>query len=294
MVVHKRTCQDSKEPDRDGGVSSIGKGEWTPNELLSEHKIISREKIFLDSWSRGKVIFLLAPISCVIVSTACHSIYFSIYQEYETQLDELIFLLPIVLNIYVTTIAVRKTSGVINRIFLGVQVFLAQLVIFATISIFFVMLDSFGGFVTPEYIKNDEKLEQSLIEKYITNYGISVVGADEVLHSSYYRIGEEFGTDLIFKQNILDKKRIRPLGNEFTKLTEKTSALPFRFSNRQFLCNDGSEILIQDVTIRNLICSKDSFPSDVLISEKKVREDWSITAIVFPSKNIVWITEIEW
>ena len=252
-----------------------------------------REKIFLDNWSRGKVIFLLAPISSVIVSIACHIIYISIYKEYGTNTPLLILLLPIILNIYVTTVVVRKTSGVINRIFSGVRVFLAQVAIYALIFMVFFLLDGLDAIRTPDFIKNDKELEKYLIEYYRTNYDILVIEGDEVLHSSYSRIADDFSTDLIFRQNLLDKKRIRPLGNEFTQLTEKKSAFPRRFSNRQYICNDEDELLIQDVTIRKLICSKGPFSSDVLISEKKVELNRTITAVVFPSKNIVWITETE-
>ena len=51
---------------------------------------------------------------------------------------------------------------------------------------------------------------------------------------------------------------------------------------------------IADEKIFALLCSDEGYPNDTLIAERRVREDWTVTCVFFPSQGILWITEIEW
>ena len=56
----------------------------------------------------------------------------------------------------------------------------------------------------------------------------------------------------------------------------------------------GSDLKIADGKIFALLCSDERYPHDTLIAERRVREDWTVTSVLFPSQGILWITEIEW
>ena len=49
-----------------------------------------------------------------------------------------------------------------------------------------------------------------------------------------------------------------------------------------------------DKKIFALLCSDEGYPNDTLIAERRVREDWTVTSVFFPSQGILWITETEW
>lgn len=117
-----------------------------------------------------------------------------------------------------------------------------------------------------------------------------------ISHSSYWRIGEEFGYDLIIR--IQDEVSIdyAPIGSNFSLLNTNKDNTPFRFSNLQFICKNtmGSDLKIADDKIFALLCSDEGYPENTLIAEGRVREDWTVTSVFFPSQGILWITEIEW
>lgn len=56
----------------------------------------------------------------------------------------------------------------------------------------------------------------------------------------------------------------------------------------------GSDLKLSDKRIFDLLCSGKGFPEDTLIAEKRVRKDWTVTSVFFPSRAILWITETEW
>lgn len=56
----------------------------------------------------------------------------------------------------------------------------------------------------------------------------------------------------------------------------------------------GSDLIITDEKIFDLLCSDKAYPEDTLITERRVREDWTVTSVFFPSQGILWILEIEW
>ena len=83
-----------------------------------------------------------------------------------------------------------------------------------------------------------------------------------------------------------------PKGSNFNLLSANKENTPFRFSNLQFICKNtmGSDLKIDDEKIFALLfLTKDMFNCP----ERRVREDWTVTSVFFPSQGILWITEIE-
>jgi len=243
-------------------------------------------------WVFILVVFILigTPLLTIFVNFVYTSFFIN---EKSITIENSIILFPLIYFIYTTFLIVNKTSGFWKSTLSGLSVFAVQVIVFLSITIFFAMIAG----LAPSFKKDQADLKSELIERYKDRYKILVSSADEILHSSRWSIGEEFGTDLIVKVSEEDFQRLSPNNMMYENLSEKKTELPFRFSNRQFLCSDGvmgSKIKIEDEVLRNIVCSDQPYEPDVLIAEKKVREDWTITTVIFPSKKVVWITETEW
>jgi len=252
------------------------------------------EKLFLKNRSTSFVIIIFVVLLTPILSISMNLTYISLFDDSKPSIfGNAILFSPIVFLAYGTVVLTKKGKGFLWSTVAGLTAFTVQFAIYGIVTFFFAMLDG----VSPRFIKNDPNLTTELINRYQSNYGITLSESDEILHTSRWSIGEEFGTDLIFK--IADNKIDRLLPSElvYSILSEKTTKLPFRFTNLQFLCKDGlmsSTIMIENEPIRQLVCSKGTYPSNVLIAEKMVREEWTITTVIFPDEKIAWITETEW
>ena len=104
---------------------------------------------------------------------------------------------------------------------------------------------------------------------------------------------EEFGFDLIVRAKKSDIEQYKPKGSRFVLLSGNTDNTPFRFANKTHLCG-SSKIEISDTDAKRTICDAKIFPPDTMIAEKRVREDWTITSVYFPTAQLLWITELEW
>ena len=63
----------------------------------------------------------------------------------------------------------------------------------------FAFLDGMNEFFTPEFIQGDQKFGQTVEARFADKYGIDISVERVISHSSYWRIGEEFGYDLIIR-----------------------------------------------------------------------------------------------
>ena len=61
------------------------------------------------------------------------------------------------------------------------------------------MFDTLLYVITPEFIRGDEKFGQTIEAKFAEEYGININDKRIISYSSYWRVNEEFGYDLIVR-----------------------------------------------------------------------------------------------
>lgn len=243
-------------------------------------------------WGKSKTVVFLMLFFGSFLHFSINFFYFHIYENpIFTEYANLLFVVPVVFICWSSIVFATKFHGFPKRLISGVAAFIIQIILLSLVTISFSILDGFKNLAAPQYLKNDTRLTTDIIERLKNKYGIQNISEERVSHSSFYRIGEEFGFDLILQIKKSDIQKYKPKGSKFVPLSE--SVTPFRFSNRQFLCG-STKIEISDEDIKRIICDEEIFPSDTLIAEKWVREDWTITSVYFPTAGVIWITEIEW
>ena len=89
---------------------------------------------------------------------------------------------------------------------------------------------------TPKFIQGDQKFGQTVEARFADKYGIDIGDTRVISHSSYWRIGEEFGYDLIIRVQGEISTDYAPKGSNFSLLNTNKDNTPFRFSNLQFIC----------------------------------------------------------
>ena len=251
----------------------------------------------MENWSKVKIFFLLILLIGTVLHLFVNLLYFSLYQEQVTGgYYSAIFLISFIFIVFSTFIFCKKISGFMARTFGATVILLFQTFLFILTFAPFAVLDGMSEFLTPEFIQGDQKFGQSVEARFFDKYGIVIAGDKVINHSSYWQIGEEFGYDLIISINGDVSSDYAPKEIDFNLLKGNTDNTPFRFSNLQFLCKNtmGNNLIISDEKIFDLLCSEKGFPDDTLIAEKRIREDWTITSVLFPSNGILWITETEW
>jgi hypothetical protein len=251
----------------------------------------------MGNWSKLKVFFLLVFFIGSLVSLSSNILYFYLYSVLEiTEYSSTLFLIPLIFFIFSTIIFTKKISGFFKRLCGAISILFFQFFLFIVIFYIFSILDGFTDFATPEFTQGDQEFSNVVKERFNDRYGIDLGNPEIISHSSYWRIGEEFGYDLIVRVREGVHSKYAPEGITFNLLKTNTDDTPFRFSNRQFICGNtmGSDLKISDDKIRNLVCAEQEFPADTLIAERTVRDDWTVTSVFFPSEGILWITETEW
>ena len=256
----------------------------------------------MKDWSKLKVFLLLILLIGTVIHLTVNLSYFSLYRELAVKgISETLFLISAFFIIFSTFIFTKKISGFLKRLFGGMIIVVFQLCLFILVSLPFFFVDGMMDFFTPEFIQGDEKFGHSVARRFYERYGIDLVETQDILHSSYYRVGEEFGYDIIFRVKSTQVSKYSPEGVNFNLLQTNAENTPFRFYNRQFICGDNDflapddeGIKIRNEEIRRFICDTKEFPSNTLIAEKWVRLDWTITSVFFPNQKVLWATEIEW
>jgi len=254
--------------------------------------------MLLGNWSKTKTILVLILIVGLLLYFLTNSVYIYLYEDLGfTNYAGFIFAIPIVFIGWSTVVFSTKFKGLTKRLLSGIVTLVFQIFLFFLITMVFITFDAFVKFVTPEFVKDETQLTTDVIERFHKKYEIRMINQTEVLHSSYYRIGEEFGFDLIIRSTNQDIEQYKPMGSKFVLLSDNVDDTPFRFGNKQFLCNSSEkqrETQISNADAKRIICDSTTFPRDTMIAEKWVRSDWTITSVYFPAAGIVWITEIEW
>ena len=251
----------------------------------------------MENWSKVKVFFLLILLIGTVIHLFVNLLYFSLHQEQVAGDNySVLFLISLTFIVFSTFAFCKKISGFVARAFGASVILLFQMFLFILTFVPFAFLDGMSEFFTPEFVQGDQQFGQTVEARFFDKYGIDIGDEKVINHSSYWRIGEEFGYDLIISIQGDVSSDHAPKESNFGLLEKNTDNTPFRFSNLQFLCKNtmGSDLKISDDKIFDLLCTEKKFPYDTLIAEKKVREDWTITSVFFPSKGILWITETEW
>ena len=248
-------------------------------------------------WSKVKVFFLLILSIGTVLHFFVNFSYFSLLQkQYIGNYSSALFLISVLFIVFTTFVFCKKISGFLKRASVAVVISLLQIFLFILTFAPFAFLDGISEFFTPEFIQGDQKFGQTVEARFFDKYGIDTGDTRVISHSSYWRIGEEFGYDLVINIKGDVSSAYAPKGSDFNLLQKNTASTPFRFSNLQFICKNtmGSDLKISDDRISDLLCSEKGYPENTLIAEKRVREDWTVTSVFFPSQAILWITETEW
>ena len=248
-------------------------------------------------WSKVKVFFLLILLIGTVLHFLVNLLHFSLYQKQVIgDYSSALFLISLFFIVFATVVFCKKLSGFFKRASIAVVISLLQIFLFILTFVPFAFLDGMNEFFTPEFIRGDQKFGQIVEARFADKYGIDISHAGVISHSSYWRIGEEFGYDLIIRIQDEVSSDYAPKGSNFSLLNTNKDNTPFRFSNLQFICKNtmGSDLKIADDKIFALLCSDEGYPDGTLIAEGRVREDWTVTSVFFPSQGILWITEIEW
>jgi hypothetical protein len=248
-------------------------------------------------WSKVKVFFLLILLIGTVLHLLVNLLYFSLHQKQVIgDYSSVLFLISLLFIVFATVVFCKKNSGFLKRASVAVVISLLQIFLFILTFAPFAFLDGMSEFLAPELIQGDQKFGQTVEARFSDKYGIDIGDTKVISHSSYWRIGEEFGYDLIISIKGDVSSAYAPKGSDFSPLQKSTDNTPFRFSNLQFICKNtmGSDLKISDDRISDLLCSEKGYPDDTLIAEKRVREDWTVTSVFFPSQGILWITETEW
>jgi hypothetical protein len=248
----------------------------------------------IKKWSTAKALVVLMIVFGFLLHVLTTFFYFIMYENPAfAEYANLLFSVPIVFICWSTIVFAIKFHGFPRRLISGVAALIFQVILLSLVLIAFTALDGFKNFMTPQYLKNDLQLTTDIIERFNKKYEIQNIVQDRVLHSSFYRVGEEFGYDLILQIKKSDIQKYKPKGSKFVPLSGNTDDTPFRFNNKSLLCG-STKIKISDVDVKRIICGEKIFPSNTMIAEKWVRVDWTITSVYFPTAGVIWITEIEW
>lgn len=247
----------------------------------------------MSDWSKVKVFFLLIFLIGTVLHFLVNLLYFSLYQKQVIgDYSSALYLISLFFIVFATVVFCKKLSGFLKRASIAVVISLLQIFLFILTFVPFALLDG----ITPKFIQGDQKFGQTVEARFADKYGIDIGDTRVISHSSYWRIGEEFGYDLIIRVQGEISTDYAPKGSNFSLLNANKDNTPFRFSNLQFICKNsmGSDLKIDDEKIFALLCSDEGYPDNTLIAERRVREDWTVTSVFFPSQGILWITEIEW
>ena len=147
---------------------------------------------------------IMIPITIVL---ACIANGIAFLQDVgELTAEGLLGLLPIlffallaVSFIYFAWTSFARASTKLRGVVWAVVSVTTQLLITVVITATSFTIASFANFVTPEYEANTPELRQNLVDRLESKYHLPVSKVGQIEHVSYYRIGEEFGNDMLIR-----------------------------------------------------------------------------------------------
>ena len=109
--------------------------------------------------------------------------------------------------------------------------------------------------MTPEFIRGDEKIGQDTEARFADEYGINISDTRIIAYSSFWRVTEEFGFDLIVRIQDEASSDHAPKGSTFSLLKNNKDNTPFRFRSLSWICTEDPDLKITDEKIFDLLCS---------------------------------------
>ena len=196
----------------------------------------------------------------------------------------------LIFSLFLTFRSINKVS---TKFVVSIIQLIYQLIIISVPIIIFVLWFVLEGAInavyTPEFVKNNLILEKTFIKRIENKYDIHIGENDKIKHISYWRVGEEFGFDMIIKTHDYNKENYLPKNSPIENATFGSSLT----WHTDYLCH-REKLEIDDKGVRDIICDLRENPRRLEVSIFKVRLDWEITTTFFPEQNLVWIKETEW
>ena len=192
----------------------------------------------------------------------------------------------LIFSLFLTFKSINKVS---TKFVVSIIQLIYQLIIILVPIIIFVLAEGFKDVHTPEFLKNNLNLEKTFIKRIENKYDIHIGENDKIKHFSYWRVGEEFGFDMIIKTHDYNKENYLPKNSPIENATFSSSLT----WHTRYLCYK-EKLEIDDKGVRDIICDLRENPRRLEVSIFKVRLDWEVTTTFFPEQNLVWIKETEW
>jgi len=241
---------------------------------------------------------IMIPITIVL---ACIANGIAFLQDVgELTAEGLLGLLPIlffallaVSFIYFAWTSFARASTKLRGVVWAVVSVTTQLLITVVITATSFTIASFANFVTPEYEANTPELRQNLVDRLESKYHLPVSKVGQIEHVSYYRIGEEFGNDMLIR--VSKNQDIDSLGEISL---DKTAPLPddLTMTGQRELCSGTKQGGDFGLTpeLAAVLCGASLDARKLSWGIKQVRMDWTVLVAYFPDDGILWVSEVEW
>jgi hypothetical protein len=253
----------------------------------------------METRSSGWIFLVLTIPVTIVLAVAANGIAF-LQDVGELTAEGLLGLLPVlffgllaVSFVYFAWTSFARASTKLRGVVWAVLSITTQLLITVVITATSFAIASFMHFVTPEYEANTPALRQNLVERLESKYQLPVSKVGQIEHVSHYRIGEEFGNDILIR--VPKNQAIESLGEI---LLDKTPPLPddLTMTGQRELCSgtklDGDFGLSPELAA--VLCGGSQNTRKLSWGIKQVRIDWIVLVAHFPDDGILWISEVEW
>lgn len=197
--------------------------------------------------------------------------------------------------IYFPWISFKKASTRVRGFAWALLTLLVQVFITGTITLILFTVSSAILFFTPESVANTDDLQKALIDRFESKHELPVSGVGDLIHVSYYRLGEEFGFDMVIRTPVDGK--IVSLGD--IRLNN-TGSLPddLSMTGQRELCasrtvkSEGEFGLAPELA--EVLCDLKSHSNNRSWGIKQIRVDWTVLVVYFSEQQLLWISEVEW
>ncbi len=241
---------------------------------------------------------IMIPFTIALVGVANGIAFLQDIGELTTEgllglLPVLVFGLLAVSFIFFAWTSFSRASTKLRGVVWAVVSVITQLLITVVITATSLTIASFTHFVKPEFEANTPELRQNLAERLESKYQLPVSMVGQIEHVSYYRIGEEFGFDMLIRvpknqaidslgEIVLDK--IVPLPDDLTMTGQRELCSGTKLGGDFGLAPNLAAVLC-DVGLRS---------EGLSWGLKQIRVDWSLLVVHFSEDNLLWISEVEW
>ena len=155
------------------------------------------------------------------------------------------------------------------------------------------------AFFTPEHYVNTDDLREGAPSYFLKTTGLALPQDVRIAEVAWYRIGEEFGYQLVLDASGLDlenwRDQARPFGKELSWAEPEES---IEFDATGLVCDfeqdEDFAVSEDDRKFVKAACELVESPKPVWMVQNRVRIDWMQTLIVDEKSRIIWLQETEW